>query len=255
MIVSPPRETGTFLMHGRGDNLSFRNRVYDDEIWFDAKPIFDRLHKIGASLGYKLGSSVSCDSLNVDTKIVEIVDFAFYEKGHSFPSINDSIYPVFTLLYKLEGDDNLHQVNDIDLLTSKSVDNIVDETIKENFYDLLDDNTIEYFSNMKSYRGSSHYECSLKLRKLLTPDILLKVSEMLSIAEKRLKDQGITLLIKKFNTQDDAFFSAADKPSFLELIFNAFWSNHLAKRSSTCASVKAPFLTPSNKCFFIKIPL
>lgn len=204
--VSPTDYMGTFLIHRNNKDLSFRDRVYADELWFDAKPIFDRLHRINKELGYSIGTAVSSKNLKRDTKIVEVVDFAFYELYRSGFSSGCSISPVFTLLYRLEGDDHLYQVTTIDLLeSSKVVDNIVDEVIKENFYDLIDDETIEYVSNEKVYKGIAHYECKIKIKSDITPDSLFRVSELLNIATKRLKDQSITLTIKGINTNEINF--------------------------------------------------
>lgn len=175
---------------------NWKDYVLDDDVWYDATPIFKRLRNISKNLGYKIGASVNNKTLGMDDKIVDICDFSFYDNT----SLLSSATPYWTLLYKMEYDGKWYCVDAIDLLDDRrKKDNIVDEVIKENFYDLLDEDLITFSSEKKFNMSNVFFMCEM-ITSSYDTSLLKKIFEYLDVAGNRLKDQNIRLTIKSVNS-------------------------------------------------------
>jgi hypothetical protein len=154
----------------------------DNHVWFDQTYQFDKLKKMSDSMGYKIGKQVDIIDGGYG-QISEIVKFAFYKT-----SGGDSCEEKLTLLYKVGG--IYYQITQIEL-SKENRSNIVDDVIKENFYDLLDDGVISYSSTPIN----NVFKCQIVVNNLVALSILSRVSESLSVAQSRLKDSNIELYI------------------------------------------------------------
>lgn len=175
------------------NTFHFRDSVYKDEVWYDTEPIFKNLHKISDSIGYRIGEKVSVDSED-DGVISDIKEFAFYYFGIF------KIKTKFTLLYKVNG--SFKTINSINLIKGVSNNNIIDDMIKENFLELIDDNIIDYFSEKKISKGKDYFKCKVIIKVGINPDVLFKVSEALMIANNRLKSENIILNMKRIGSDE-----------------------------------------------------
>jgi hypothetical protein len=173
---------------GRGYRLGYKGFEY----WFDQSYQFDKLLNISNKLGYKLGKCVVTNKGN-SGKIEEIVRFSFYyTKGRV-------CLETLTLLYKVGR--IYYQINQLELLNGENFENIVDESIKEHFYDLLDYDIVSYLSTESDINV---YDCKLIINKFST-DILHKVTEYLLVADNRLKSLGISTDIKDISRIDGKY--------------------------------------------------
>ena len=170
--------------------------VRDTSVWYDVGDTFINLRKIGDELGYKLNQPVHVVSTQKDSKIIEIINFAFYFRKRG-------IDVCYTLLYKVEGDDSYYQIGQIDKLEGKSDKNIVDEVIEENFLELMDDGLISFSSQKFTNRNNVAYKCLVKVSRDMTPEILFKISECLLVAARRLSDMNIDIDIKSMQHTED----------------------------------------------------
>lgn len=165
-----------------GYDYRFRDSIYGgSQVWYDQSYHFDKLKKMSDSLGYKIGKQVDIIGGGYG-QISEIVKFAFYKTD------GDSCEEKLTLLYKV--DEVYYQITQIEL-SKENRDNIIDDVIKENFYDLLDDGVISYSSTPIS----NVFKCQIIVNDLTTLSILSRISESLSVAQSRLKDSNIDLEI------------------------------------------------------------
>jgi len=167
--------------------------TFDDsnEVWYNQLPIFKRLRETSNQLGYKIGTHVDIDRGGSGV-INEIINFAFYDIGRS---CNE----VLTLLYRVDSFEidrglsssvpTYYQITQIEK-SEGPVDNIVDEVIKENFYDLIDENIISYSSVDKG----TIFDCKIVIHSF-SMTRLHQVTEHLAVAESRLKDSNISLQI------------------------------------------------------------
>jgi hypothetical protein len=157
------------------------------EVWYNQSHIFKRLKDISNQLGYKVGTYVYAEN-GASGVITEIIKFTFYDVGNEYCS------EVLTLLYKVG--DIYYQITQIEK-SNEYADNIVDEVIKENFYELIDDNIISY----SSVDEGNFFKCSIVINKF-SMSRLNQVTEQLSIAEMRLKDSNISLEIENIYKND-----------------------------------------------------
>lgn len=163
------------------------------EVWYNQSYLFKRLRETSNKLGYKIGTHVDIDRGGSGV-IDEIVNFAFYEVG-------SHCHEVLTLLYKVDSFEidketglsqsvpTYYQITQIEK-SEVPADNIVDEVIKENFYDLIDENIISYSSVDKG----TIFDCKIVIHSF-SMNRLHQVTEHLSVAESRLKDSNISLQI------------------------------------------------------------
>jgi hypothetical protein len=160
--------------------------------WYDQSNIFVKLKTISDKLGYKINKTVKTNKGN-SGKIEDIVEFSFYylEKG--------GCKEILTLLYKVGK--IYYQIKQIELLDDNNGDNLIDETIKENFYELLDTDIITYLSIESDVNV---YECKLIINKFSTA-ILYEVIEHLYVADNRLKDLGISTEIQNIYKKDSKY--------------------------------------------------
>lgn len=173
----------------------FRTFVAQDELWFDDNHTFDLLREKSNKLGYRLNKDVHNLITDESSKIVDIVNFCFYEVYGTVENIKN----IYTLLYKIEGDENYYPITQIELIENLK-NNEVDAIIEENFYDLMDDNTVTYLSR----KTGSGISCQIIINRL-SPDSLFRSSEQLMIASKRLYDKDIILTIKSMLTNVISF--------------------------------------------------
>ncbi len=184
------------------DPNAFRpsSNVDSTSTWYDVGNTFINLRKISDELGYKVNQAVHIPSKQIDSKIVEIVNAAFYNK---VSGLSHYIDECLTLLYKVEGDDSYYQIGQIDKLEGKSDKNIVDEVIEENFLELMDDGLISFSSQKFTNKNNVAYKCLVKVSKDMTPEILFKISECLLVAARRLSDMNIDIDIKSMQHTED----------------------------------------------------
>lgn len=178
------------------DPYGFRttDRLGSTSVWYDVGDLFINLRNISKDLGYNINQSVYVKPTEKDSKITEIINVAFY---NYIKGMTHTIDECFTLLYKVEDDDNYYQIDQIEKTDVKSGDkNIVDSVIEENFYDLIDEGLIEFSSEEFTQKGKVSYKCLVKVSKDMTPDVLFKISESLLVASKRLNDMGIFIDIE-----------------------------------------------------------
>jgi hypothetical protein len=154
--------------------------------WWNYEEKFNKLRKISYQLGYKIGSMVTVHPLKSDCQIVGIKNWSYYH------STSESINAIFTLVYEVNLKERLFNINQIDLVTETKPD-IIDDTIRDNFLELLDEGIITYLSNNKYFKGGTAKDCKIIINKKLDSNILFKISEQLMVASLRLKDQGIKL--------------------------------------------------------------
>lgn len=168
----------------------FKDKFNDaTEVWYNQSYIFTRLKDISNQLGYKVGTYV--DTNNGGSGFIEkIVKFAFYDIGRG---CNE----VLTLLYKVG--DTYYQITQIEKSNGPG-DNIIDDVIKENFYDLIDDNIITYTSIDKG----TLFDCKIIIHESSITR-LHQVTESLSVAENRLKDSNIILDIEDISKVDGEY--------------------------------------------------
>jgi hypothetical protein len=159
--------------------------------WYDQSYQFDKLNEISNSLGYKIGKSVKTVKGN-SGKIEEIIKFAFYYVSQG------TCIEALTLLYKVGK--VYYQITQIELLDN-DIENLVDETIKEHFYELLDDDIITYVSVESDV---NIYDCKIIINKFST-NTLHQVSEYLLVAEGRLNDLGVSTEIKDITKIDGKY--------------------------------------------------
>jgi len=165
---------------------------FDDtkEVWYNQSHLFKRLREISNKLGYKIGTHVDIDR-GGSGEITEIVNFAFYDIGRG---CNERL----TLLYKVGN--IYYQITQIEISKDGPSGYIVDDIIKENFYELLDDDSVSYTSEDKG----NMFECKLIIHRFTTSK-LHQVTEHLSIAEARLKDIGITLVVSDISKSNSEY--------------------------------------------------
>lgn len=185
IIVKNLYDKGVFIRETTrwGNEYKFRDNIYgSNTVWFDQSYHFDKLKKISNALGYKVGKQVDIIGGGYG-QISEIVNFAFYNIKELI-SCNEKL----TLLYKV--DEVYYQITQIEL--SKEIkSNIVDDVIRENFYDLIDDETISYSSTPIN----NVFKCAITVNDLTDISVLSKISDSLSVAQNRLKDSNINLTI------------------------------------------------------------
>jgi hypothetical protein len=162
-------------------------------VWYDVGDLFINLRNISKELGYDINQKVYVKSTEKDSKITEIVNVAFYNYSKG---MTHTINECFTLLYKVEGDDLYYQIGQLELIEGESNKNIVDSVIEENFFELIDENLIEFSSKEFTKKGKVSYECLVKVSKDMTPEVLFKISECLLVASRRLNDMGIFIDIE-----------------------------------------------------------
>lgn len=162
------------------------------QVWFDQSYHFDKLFKISNTLGYKVGKNVNIIKGGFG-QISEIIKFAFYRTGINFCEEQ------FTLLYKVG--ETYYQITQIEL-SKENRSNIVDDVIKENFYDLIDDETISYTSTSIN----NVYNCNIIVNDLTSLSILSKVTDTLSVAENRLRDSKISLKVTRISTSSNGSY-------------------------------------------------
>lgn len=168
--------------------VSFDDRM---EMWYNQSHFFKKLREISNKLGYKIGTHVDIDR-GGSGEITEIVNFAFYKIGYK--SCDERL----TLLYKVGN--IYYQITQIEISKEGKSGHIIDDVIKENFYDLLDDDSVSYISEDKG----NMYECKLIIHRFTTSK-LHQVTEHLSIAEARLKDIGITLVVTDISKSNNEY--------------------------------------------------
>lgn len=186
-----------------GSDYSFQPTFSSyNQVWFDQSYQFNKLKKMSDAMGYKIGKQVNIIDGGYG-QISEIVKFAFYKLGTL-----DSCEEKLTLLYKVG--EIYYQITQIELSKDKEVrSNIVDDVIKENFYDLLDDDVISYSSTSTN----NVYECKIIVNNLDTLSILSRIAESLSVAQSRLRDSNILLNITNISkVQGDYTISFVCKP-------------------------------------------
>jgi hypothetical protein len=174
--------------------------IRNTSTWFDVGDTFISLRKISNGLGYKLNETVYNKIKQRDSKIVEIVNAAFYQDGFA----SNYIDYCFTLLYKLEDDESYYQIGQLELIDNDDEKNIVDEVIEENFLELMDDGLISFTSQEITIKGVVNYKCLIKVSKDMTPQILFKISECLLVATQRLNDMNIDIDIKSMKHSEDS---------------------------------------------------
>lgn len=162
------------------------------EVWYNQSYIFKRLKAISNKLGYKVGTYVYADN-GVSGVITEVINFAFYDLTRG------GCYEVLTLLYKVGDGDIYYQITQIEK-SNEYEDNIVDEVIKENFYELIDENIISYSSVDKG----NFFQCTIVINNF-SMSRLNQVTEQLSIAEMRLKDSNISLEIENISKNNGEY--------------------------------------------------
>lgn len=182
--------------------FSAATKLYNTSVWYDVGDLFINLRNISKDLGYNINQSVYVKPTEKDSKITEIINVVFYKwiKG-----MTHTIDECFTLLYKVENDDDYYQIGQLDLIDVKSGDkNIVDSVIEENFYDLIDERMIEFSSEEFTQKGNVAYKCLVKVSKDMTPEVLFKISECLLVASKRLNDMGIYIDIESMKHAEES---------------------------------------------------
>ena len=170
-------------------------------VWYDVGDLFINLRNISKDLGYNINQNVYVKPTEKDSKITEIINVAFYNyiRGMTY-----KIDECFTLLYKVEDDDNYYQIDQIEKTDVKSSDkNIVDSVIEENFYDLIDERVIEFSSEEFTQKGKVAYKCLVKVSKDMSPEVLFKISECLLVASRRLNDMGIFIDIESMQHAEE----------------------------------------------------
>lgn len=177
------------------------DRLRSTSVWYDVGDLFINLRNISKDLGYNINQSVYVKSSEKDSKITEIINVAFYNytKG-----MTHTINECFTLLYKVEGDDSYYQIGQLEKIDVSTGDkNIVDSVIEENFFELIDENLIEFSSKEFTQKGKVSYECLVKVSKDMTPEVLFKISECLLVASRRLNDMGIFIDIESMKHTEE----------------------------------------------------
>jgi len=192
IFVTDISNKGVFIYKWGDYIFDKSNKTYIENLkWADQSYQFDKLNEISDKLGYKIGKSVKTTKGN-SGKIEEIVRFSFYYVSRG--TCNETL----TLLYKVGK--VYYQINQIELL-NKGIENLVDETIKEHFYELLDDNIISYVSVESDINV---YDCKIIINKFST-NTLHQVSEYLLVAEGRLNDLGVSIEIKDITKIDGKY--------------------------------------------------
>lgn len=193
IFINDISNKGVFVYHSRrryySEGFGFGNENY--LYWYDQSYLFDKLSDISNKLGYKVGKSVKTVKGN-SGKIEEIIRFAFYHAS------GESCKESLTLLYKVGK--IYYQITQIELI-DKEIDYLIDETIKEQFYELLDDNIISYVSIETDV---NIYDCKIIINKFST-NTLYQVSEYLLVAEGRLNDLGVSTEVKDITKIDGKY--------------------------------------------------
>jgi hypothetical protein len=184
------------------DPYDFQKKEYvgSTSVWYDiGDDLFINLNNISDELGYRVNQTVHVLPTGKDSKILEIMNVAFYKtSGYSWMD------ECFTLLYKVEGDDSYYQVGHLDIIEISEGDkNIVDEVIEENFFELIDEGLIDFTSEEFTQKGKKSYKCLVKVTKDMTPEVLFKISECLLVASRRLNDIGIYIDIESMKHTEE----------------------------------------------------
>jgi hypothetical protein len=184
---------GVFVHTPEGYSFSqfkFKSKFDDSsEMWYNQSESFKRLREMSNKIGYKIGTYVDINKGGRGV-ISEIINFAFYKIG-------EGCHEALTLAYKVGSE--YYQITQLALSDSKNND-LIDDIIREGFFDLTDDDIVSYISES---RDNTH-KCKLIIHKFST-SILHKVTESLSLAEKRLKDYDIELEIENISKENGEY--------------------------------------------------
>lgn len=173
--------------------------------WYSFGNIYSNLRKIANDLGYKINSEINVKKGASIGKIIDIIDVCFY-KVSTLDFTSNEIDYMTTLLFRVnvDGTEMLFLPHQI-VPTGKFHDmSIVDEVIKENFYDLIDDGIVK-FSTSKIIDKQTYYNCQLDILVGLTPDTLNKISQYIKSTSDRLLDNNIKLSIYSISTSEIIF--------------------------------------------------
>jgi hypothetical protein len=208
-------DRGAFIRNDSEYNIYRFGIPRRNEIWFDLSPTFKRLHIIGDKLGFNLNKNVHITSINKDAKIVEILNFCFYEIDNSYTT-GRYIKEVSTLVYKVQDPNRplafgYYQINQLELLEDTKPATILEEVIEDNFLELIDDNILRYSVSKTSIKGNESFICKLTILDLNATS-LFKIFENLYVAEKRLFDEGYSITINNV-TNSDITFTCYKEPS------------------------------------------
>lgn len=183
--------------------LKFSKYFNSGNIWYDYGDVFDRLRKINTELGFNLNSEVYVTPLEKNLKITEIMNGCLYFIKNS--AFDKSIDYRFTLFFKVEGCNQFFQIEHLELVKDKQSLNLIDETIKSNFFDLIDEDKIEFTSQTFSKKNNEFYLITITSVGKIDTKILKEVSDCLENTRNHFDiSEGLNVVMKDISTTHES---------------------------------------------------
>lgn len=172
---------------------------HSGDIWYDISNSFDQLRKISTKLGYIVGSEVYIKEHDKNGRIEEILNGALYHINNGV--FESGIESNLTLFYKIEN--KIYQIKHLEIVQGQSTMDISEQTLKANFYDLIDEEKIEFSIKKVTHREGVKYNVTIKSISYVTPELIKLVCDAVYNSSEQFRSaEGLEIRNININTTD-----------------------------------------------------
>lgn len=192
-----------------GDYFSFDNYLSEGSVWFDLTQTYNELKKRNKELGFTLGKTVFVKPLNENRKITKLIDGCLYNINSdiSHPFDEKGINSLHTLFYKVEGSNDFYQITHLEKVDSDVKKLGIEETIGDNFINLIDSEDIYLVTESKYKRNKEYYQTKIETVEKASIEILSNIFSELEQTNIRLKsNEGLSTKIENIEYKDGKLY-------------------------------------------------